>query len=140
MSTLSTEDKLIGRVVANEADQLEWNQFEELAKTTPPAWENLARTLRDELQVRSALDSALAGTDAVEIPDHAFTPSPIASIRNWQGWAIAAMIAIAWLSASMFSPVDNQNPQNRAGLGPTVQTANTPDEAFDQYMKRKSVV
>ena len=145
------DDVLIGRVAANEANAIEWAQFEARAAERPVAWESLARTLRDELQMRHALDDALECADRAEIPDRAFD-QPLAVITthrrsaSWSGWALAAMVALAWVGTSFFMPTIARNTLGpREGVvqeptpmhnGETTLAAYSPEEqAYRDYVR-----
>ena len=80
MMNTEYEDTMIGRVAANEAGDEAWATFERHATTEPRAWEHLARTLRDELQVRTALDDALEGAESIEI-----SPKALGGNRRFTG-------------------------------------------------------
>lgn len=135
------EDNLIGRIAANEADGAEWKALEQHASSHPGASERLARALRDELQVRGALAEALDAADGVELPEHV----PAESLRlafghhgvsMWGGWAMAAMVALAWFGLSFFAP-DRPGLSPAAGGGPSITQADlSADDALRQYVER----
>lgn len=168
---ITTEDTLINRIAATEATRNEWHAFEQHAEDEPRAWERLARTLRDELSLRSALDESLAAGE-VGIPERAIittartAPIEIETERDWQredrraasptfedqaivasqhprtlrwsGWAIAAMLAVAWVAASIFMPNRAQHPaQSDVSTAGLINPAMlSPDDAYDLYRDR----
>jgi len=137
MNHLDHEDILIGRIAANEANAVEWMQFESEAAARSGAWERLARTLRDELQMRSALDEALATADHADVPSRAFE-SPVALIVRrigWTGWAVAAMIAVSWVIVSVAIPDTARTiPADTSGGATLAEYAN-PEDAYRDYVR-----
>jgi len=131
------EELLIGRVASNEADDAEWRDFESVAASDVGAWERLARSLRDELQMRAALDRALAPADDVAAPAEASPIAGMISARragSWSGWAVAAAVAIVWVGVGIFAP------GGAGGGDPTPLTAGinasnfaSPEDALTAY-------
>lgn len=139
MMNTEYEDTLIGGVAANEAGDEAWATFERHAAAEPRAWERLARTLRDELQIRTALDDALEGAESIEVPPTALGGNRrfTGRVSGWPGWALAAMIALAWVGTSVFAPLTE--PDGRptfAGEGGALRHAslNNSDEAYRDYI------
>lgn len=163
-----TEDVLLGRVGSGEdGDDRAWRAIETAAKNEPALWERTARALHAELGVRQSLESALAAADRAEIPDEAFdlahldAPDDEAdafgggagsipgagaqtyrispAMTHWSGWAVAAMIAIAWLGVWTNRPlVSNGNGAGPMQAGPPEfsLTSLSPDEVYDAYRVR----
>lgn len=130
---LDETETLIGRVSANDAREQDWRRFESIAQVRPGAWEHMARALREELVVRSALDDVTAPSEAIDLP-----PMPIrgshrlAALQAWPGWALAAAIALAWC-VSFFNPP--QRDTQETGLGSSIlPTRLSADEAFNDYL------
>lgn len=158
-----TEEVLLGRVSSGEdGDDRAWRAIETAAKSEPALWERTARALHAELGVRQSLDSALAAADRAEILDAAFDQphdsedhndetevfgagpgaptyriSP--AVTHWSGWAVAAMIAIAWLGVWTNRPLvssGNGATPMQAGAPDFSLTSLTPDEVYDAYRVR----
>jgi len=124
---------LIARVMANEAHEGEWRRFESIAAAQPVAWERMARALRDELAARSAFDDIATPAEAVELPLGAGRGvRRLSALQSWPGWALAAVLALAW-AVSFFSPL-RHNQQEAAVGGPLLQARHSADEAFSDYL------
>jgi len=134
MNTVNREETLIGRIAAGEAGEREWSAFVDHATQESGAWERLACTLRDEMQIRAALDEALDDADHVEIEEKALRPQPIGRIGAWPGWAVAAMLALAWVGFSIVMPTSNPG-MNEAGVGARFAGFSDPDEAYQEYLR-----
>lgn len=136
----NTQDHLIARIAGNEATRDEFALFESEAEGDPRLWESLARTLRDELQLRAALDAAIATNAEADI-ERAQTliageaPRAQRPWRTWSGWAAAAVLAIA-LTFSMLIPVGPVDTESSPGeaTGRAVPASLTVDEAYETYL------
>lgn len=126
-------DALIGQVSGNEASAECWHRFESIASTQPAAWEHLARALRDELAARSAFAEAAGPAELAELPAGTLrATSRLAALRAWPGWALAAVIALAW-TISFFNPPASD--AQRAGLGSAIVPArHSANDAFNEYL------
>lgn len=138
---------LIDRITAGEADAAEFRAFESLAKREPQGWEQLARALRDELDMRSALHAEDHAVRAEAEVTRAATRShghdaaqrrrgptvPVFTFRAWSGWAAAAMIAIAW---TIFAVAPTEPHEPMTSPAPRAQFASyTADDAFERYLE-----
>lgn len=182
MMTERTEDILLGRIATGEdRDNHAWRELEAMAQRDLEVWERAARSLHDEIVMRQSFEAALHLADGVEIPEAAFSavPTEMENIRDerivtineslqftprapgapgvthWSGWAVAALIAIAWIGAWM-NPVGSLHnngtlPLHGPGTGPAIagpllngtsgaSTVSfdhlTPDQAYDVYRLR----
>jgi anti-sigma factor RsiW len=136
MMNESRTDILINRIASSEASRGEFAEFEHAAVADPREWERLARLLRDELHMRSALASAIDDDSTAEIEraiDRSRNARSEFAPRRWSGWAVAAVVALAWTVSLMM---------NRTGETPVppptsgVQLASlTADEALEQYLR-----
>lgn len=130
---LTETDSLIARVAANEADGVEWGRFETIAASEPRAWEEMARTLRTELQARQALDDATAPAEHIDLPMN--SASAVLRVRafGWPGWALAAVLALAWAWMGFFE--NARGPSNQAGIGSQfMPVRNDADQAYEDYL------
>lgn len=124
------EDRIISRIASNDAASEDWSAFETIARSDRGAWERLARELRDELAIRSAALDALDVAEDVEIPDERLPEPVIGRISGFSGWAAAAMVALAWIGISVYTPDGNIGTQR---AGPSITF--TADSAYDEYMR-----
>jgi len=126
-------ETLIGRVSANDARELDWQRFESIAVAQPVVWERMARALRDELVIRGAFDEIAEPAESVPLPEQTLrATNRLAAIQAWPGWALAAVIALAW-GVSFFNPPVSQS--HEAGLGGViVPVRHSADEAFNDYL------
>lgn len=129
-TTLST---LINDIASLHADEADFSRFEQMAAAEPVAWEQLARALRDELQMRAAVSDELdSGADA-EIAralerQHRRESSPWGALS---GWAAAAAVVVMWVFVGRFQP---QTPINGEGYVPIMASLSA-DEALDRYLE-----
>jgi len=103
------DDILISRAIDGDATAAEWDQLTARAETDPTIWRNLATTLREHGAFGRAINAGVAVADSIEMPAPAITPTARptgtlprvrrqAGLRGWSGWAIAAVLSIAWVS------------------------------------------
>ncbi|MGQ0628196.1 MAG: hypothetical protein ACT4PL_08890 [Phycisphaerales bacterium] len=143
---------LIARLVDARANDHDWIAVRVLADADPLIWQQIAATQRDAaLLVEAARPAALAA-ERVALPmldgpvraergerDEQGEqlngwPDRLSALRSSRlGWAIAAMVALAWTS-TLLTPKDPRltaMPGNAAGLA-----ASTPDEALSNYLEK----
>jgi hypothetical protein len=98
---------LMSRVVDGDATTDEWDELTVLAERDPDVWAQLAHTLRDNAGFARAVNAEVAAADAVPLPSPeraraAMTieprVDPFAHVSRWSGWAVAALVGIAWLA------------------------------------------
>lgn len=151
-----TMDRLIARIADAEADEHDWGTFEALAGTQPQAWKALACAQRDAALLAEAVLPAIDASERVRLrrstsatlsasgsdrtarnarrSDAEFRYGP--DLRRIGGWAIAAVIGLAWLG-SMLAPEPRAigpTNTNTAGILPTGWTINTPEDAVRAYL------
>lgn len=133
----NTHEQVIARIAGGEATRDEFALFETMAEDDPRAWESLARTLRDELQMRAALDEAIASNAEAEIERarqmivsaaHR-APTPW---RVWSGWAAAAVLAVAFVFSIVSQPGAETSLSESAGYA--VPASLTVDQAYEKYL------
>jgi hypothetical protein len=88
---VTEEELLLARVVDRDDAPRDWDELERTAAGDPWLWQRLARALREQCELRSAVEPALAVADRVALPllPHARRPA----LRNWLGWS-------GWLAAT----------------------------------------
>jgi hypothetical protein len=133
-------DVLIGRVVDGEATSQDWAEIRELAGDDQSVFAEIADLQdlrRDTIEI---VDEAGDIADTVELPLYMHPKtSPAGRLKFagvWGGWAMAAMVAVAWsIGLRPGDPllVGNMNSGTQTGsLGGTViQTAG---DALQQYL------
>jgi len=128
--TLTREDILISRIVDGSSEPADWAELQTLAEDDPEALLRLAGAQRREADLRESFGAVLNDADEIDLPlGHTAT---VYTFRNrlqvWTGWAAAAAIALAWLTAGgVLRP--NSTTSTVAGWSPAATT----DEAFEQY-------
>ena len=121
---------LMSRVVDGDATTDQWDELTALAARDPSVWGRLAETLRDHASFARAINTHVAVAETVPLPSG--EPSrasvtveprtaPLAHVSRWSGWAVAAVVGIAWLSwifnvAGTGRVVEPQGQVNVAGL------------------------
>ncbi len=128
--TLTREDILISRIVDGTAQPADWEELHGIAEHDGGALERLAEAQRREGSLRDGLAAALDDIGGIELPEaHTAAVYKFRSrLQSWTGWAAAAAVALAWLTASGFLHSTSTPHNIVAGWTPT-----TTDEAFDQY-------
>jgi hypothetical protein len=122
---------LMSRVVDGDATTEQWDELTALADRDPSIWRRLAATLRDHASFARAINTHVAVAETVPLPSEAEARrasvtvephvTPFAHVSRWSGWAVAAVIGIAWLSW-IFNAADSglgrvrEAPVNYAGL------------------------
>lgn len=157
---LPTIDRLMARIVDGEADEHDWRTFETLAQSDQRAWRALACMQRDAALVAEAVRPALIAADRVRLPWSVETAGQAADsprrtrganradhgrrsdARRFGGWAVAAMVGLAWLGSSLGLRTDGAGPTgpiagtgpNRASVLPTNWSIETPEDAVRAYL------
>lgn len=131
--TNTTLPTVINDIVSLHADDADFGRFEQMAAAEPGAWEQLARSLRDELQMRAAVSDELDTGAEAEIARaferrHARENSPWSALS---GWAAAAAVVVMWVFVGRFQP---QAPMNGEGYVPVMASLSA-DEALDRYLE-----
>ena len=132
--TVDRLDILINRVVDREASPEDWAELESLAERDPSLWRRLADAEREHATLAAGVEDAIACADRAEIPHHAVDAAHRFQIRlrAWGGWAVAAILGLAWATAQGVLPTVLNSGGHQAGLTPVHLS---PDEAFEHYME-----
>jgi hypothetical protein len=152
-STTEQLDLLISRIAGNEAGPADWSTFNTLAAQSPDAWKSLAQAQRDQQSLSLAIGVALHAADHVELPsrhaadaylrrgevagwrDDASHSAAWARVRSMGGWAVAAVLALAFLG-NRFGVIHVKDaPANTAGVSIPANyfEVNNPDDALALY-------
>ena len=128
--TLTREDILISRIVDGSAEPADWAELESIAETEPEALRRLAEAQRREGDLRAAMVDALNEADEIDLPlGHTATVFTFRTrLQTWTGWAAAAALALAWLTAGGVLRTNAGSESQVAGWTP-----GTADEAYEQY-------
>lgn len=121
-------DRLLARAVAGDAAALD--EVRMRGVQDPGLLEELALWQADELKLVRAARALDSAADRTEIP-----PAR-ARLRSGAGWAVAALVALAFLGQSMLaerSAARREPGASVAGLGTGIASA---DAAFDAYVEK----
>lgn len=102
---LHPEELLRGRIVDRGDAVHDWDALESLAAEDPTLWLRLARDLRLDCEIRSAVGPRLRDAARVDAPP----PSARAVVpprrgTSWVGWAAAAVLGVLWWSDRAAGP------------------------------------
>lgn len=127
--TLTREDILISRIVDGSAESADWDELQAIALEDPEALRRLAEAQRRESDLREAMGALLNEADEIDLPAaHTATVFTFRTrLQSWTGWAAAAVLALAWLTAGGILRSEPTT-GNVAGWSPE-----SADEAFEHY-------
>lgn len=152
--TDSHVEQMICRVVEGGGTERDWSEFVARADRDPGLWRDLAESQRDHAVLGRFVDREVTLSDYIDAPvdsidepqgeGEARTPAMevsvvrtgvLARIGGWSGWAVAAMIALAWIIAF---GVTGRNLPNNGGqdFGPGVIPVSNANEAWDAYLRK----
>lgn len=121
-------DILIDAVVSGDASTAQWNELVGLSERDPAVWRALAEAQRQERALAATMDRAVRIAERVE----AVEPHPTFHFPGrWAGWAVAAMLVVAW--AVGIRPASPNDQTHTAGVGPRIQSAS---DAYQEYITR----
>jgi len=128
--TLTREDILISRIVDGAADPADWDEIQRLADADPDTLRRLAEAQRRESALHTALGAVLNAADQAELPDaHSHAVYSFRTrLMSWSGWAAAAVVGLAWLTAT---GVINRGQSTGPIAG--LPVAGSTDAALEQY-------
>ena len=149
----SRRDILISRIVQAEATRAEWDEFAALAEGDGSLWREVVEAQRDQQALADVMAVAEAVAETVEAPAsatalrprrRALAPPggrephrPVARLGAWTGWALAAMVVLAWVVGSLQPPTPSGDipagpHYERAGLIPVSNA----QQAWDAYLDK----
>lgn len=122
---------LVSRVIEPDATSEEWDELTAAAISNPTLWRRTAEALRDHHAMTRAVNASIAIADDVSTTsrtsrlEHRLAvdaaPSQRPQLLRWSGWAVAALVALAWVSGlSNVQPTGNGY---QAGIGSQVVSA-----------------
>ncbi len=130
---------LVSRVIEPDATSAQWDELTSAAEADPELWRRTVKALRDQQAITRAVNLSVAIADDVSSRevrqpgrnvdvDRSLLGRP--QLSRWSGWAVAALVALAWVSGlSNFG----SNGTNTAGLGSSTLTA---AEHFQNYLSQ----
>ncbi len=129
-------DLLLSRIIDGEAGTADWSSFKLLAEREPSLWRELAEAQRQQADLAAEVACAVSVADAVDVPFHEHASVQLRErfrlVGTWGGWAVAAMVALAW-TAGLIGPSGQPGPSdNRASLLPT--SFGSPADALRYYV------
>ncbi len=126
------EDILIGRVVDGEAFASDWEELERLAMSDPGVWERVGRAQRIHARLEHEVEDAIAVAELVELPQGVAPVERFSRVRQYGGWAAAAVLALAFIGQGWLG-------QPWAGVNQQAGIVKTPalslDDALSQYLQ-----
>lgn len=131
------EDVLIGRVVDGEASTADWDSLETIARTDAAVWERLGRAQRTHARLEREVEDAIAVAELIDVPSaHAISITSFQTrMRQWGGWAAAAVIGVAWIGFSGITGSGRPGGPIAGGSFNQVQEL-SPDDLLSQYMRK----
>lgn len=139
MDNPSPINHLIADISAGQSDDQHLALFEQLATTDKTAWQRLALSLRDELELRSQLQLRLdrdhhQANQEIDLARRSLTrKSPLRhrSWAAWSGWSLAAVLLVAVTIMLTMPQAPGYSPVNGASLA-----SYTAEEALNRYVTR----
>jgi len=103
MTENADKHRLISRIVDREDLPSDWSTLDDVARQDPGAWKELLFALRDDAEVRQAVDSRLAVADNVTVPATSGAGGgwSTAAVLAAAGWLAAAVVALLWFGSTL---------------------------------------
>lgn len=136
------EEVLIARVTDGEATNRDWAEVERLAEQDPLLWRRLAEAQRSHALLSRAVEDQIAVAELIEAPAGVRTGvlATIGRVREYSGWAIAAMLALIFVGARLgwLGAMGLGSGSQQAGFitVPVADTTMTPDDAWAAYIDK----
>jgi len=132
-------DRLISRIVDQEATDADWRALHAMADSEPTIWRELAKAQRDQAELGAQVEAALACAERVDVPSHEhFSQSMTERLRvvtTWSGWVAAALVMLAWTGAidiGLFDAPQSDGTQTGTIVRPFAQAE--PEEGLDYFI------
>ena len=133
------EQLMVSRVIEPDATSEQWDELTAAASSNPTLWRRTAEALRDHQAMTRAVNGSIAIADDVSttprtsrLEDRSAVdaaPSERRQLLRWSGWAVAALVALAWVSGlGNVQPTGNGY---QAGIGSPVLSA---ADLLDRYL------
>ncbi len=139
------DDILISRAIDGDATTAEWDQLTARAEADPTILVELAAALREHGAFGRAVNADVAVADAVEMPTAGFTPTArsvatLSNLRGWTGWAIAAVLTIAWVGGVLNLVQPKQALTEQAGFAHDATAAQMLQAYLDKGRQEEFVI
>ena len=129
---MSNEDNelLVSRVIEPDATSKEWDELTAAAEADPQLWRRTVETLRDQQAITRAVNASVAIAQGVSSRPVSqpggnveVDRSPLGrpQLFRWSGWAVAALVALAWVSG--LSNFRSNGTMNAGFVPPTLTAA-----------------
>ncbi len=131
------EEVLITRVTDGEASARDWAEVERLAERDPAMWRRLAEAQRAHAILSRAVEDSIAASELVELPAGEPTGvlATIGRVREYGGWALAAVLAIAFIGVRLGGvPGGGQPGAGGVFQGGLTPVSMTPEHAWANYI------
>ncbi|MCA9274318.1 MAG: hypothetical protein KDA31_14880 [Phycisphaerales bacterium] len=131
-------DVLIGRIIDGEATGQDWAEFRQLAGDDESVFAEIAELQDLRKRTIDIVEQVGDLADTIELPVHMHPKaSPAHRLRTagvWGGWAVAAMVAVAWsIGLRPGDPlIFGSHEGQQAGIGSGV--INTAGDALQKYL------
>ncbi|MEE9130148.1 MAG: hypothetical protein V3T84_09030 [Phycisphaerales bacterium] len=125
------EQLMVSRVIEPDATSEQWDELTAAAISKPTLWRLTAEAVRDHHAMTRAVNASISIADDVSTTPRTSrlvhrlavdsAPSERPQLLRWSGWAVAALVALAWVSGlSNVQPTGNGY---QAGTGSQVLSA-----------------
>ncbi len=133
------EQLLVSRVIEPDATAKEWDELTAAAEADPSLWRQTVQTLRDQQAMTRAVNASVGIAEDVSTTPRTSRlvhPSAIGSapserpqLLRRSGWAVAALVALAWVSG--LSNIQPTGTGYQAGAGSQIVSA---ADLLDRYL------
>ena len=134
------EQLLVSRVIEPDATTTEWDELTAAAEADPSLWRQTVQTLRDHHAMTRAVNASIVIADDVSTtprtsrlehrPAVDAAPSERRQLLRWSGWAVAALVALAWVSG--LSNVRSNGTMNASFVPSTLTAAEHLENYYTQ--------
>jgi len=149
-------EQLISHAIDGKLDESEWDEFAQAAQSDTSLWLRLAKAYEDHRALAETMQHVGAVAERIDLPQPAAVSAPrdamqvdenvearpgvlaqIRSVSAWMGWAVAALLAIAWLWQPLTASAPGTDPGS-SQVQPVVQSASidSPEDALQWYLKQ----
>lgn len=133
------EQLMVSRVIEPDATSEQWDELTAAAISNPTLWRRTAEALRDHQAMTRAVNRSIAIAEDVSTTPRTdrlahrlavdSAPSERPQLLRWSGWAVAALVALAWVGGlRTVQPTGNGF---QAGTGSQVLSA---ADLLDRYL------
>ena len=134
------EQLLVSRVIEPDATSEAWDELTAAAISNPTLWRQTAEALRDHHAMTRAVNASVVIADDVSTTPRTSrlahrwavdaVPSERRQLLRWSGWAVAALVALAWVSG--LSNVRSNGTMNAGFVSSTLTAAEHLENYYTQ--------